>query len=152
MKKIIIFTLLVLFIGALGSSAQQRMNREKIALLKTSYITDALNLSSSEAEKFWPIYNLYTDNIQELKRKLQNNFLDTSNGGSIETISEDKAKEILTEFMLLEKKISKTKIEMILELEKVLSAKKIVLLQEAERDFNRRILQEYGQRKRMQGQ
>jgi glycosylphosphatidylinositol transamidase (GPIT) subunit GPI8 len=152
MKKIITLALITLFTGTIGN-AQQRMNREKIDLLKTSYITDVLNLSPAEAEKFWPVYNLYTDKIQNLKRELQNNFRTNLNSdSSIETISEVKAKEILENFIQLEKQIATTEIEMIRALEKVLSAKKTLLLQKAERNFNQRILQEYGQRKKMQGQ
>jgi hypothetical protein len=152
MNRIVIFTLVTLFIVTI-SSAQQKMNREKIQLLKTSYLTNALNLTPAEAEKFWPVYNLYTDEIQDLRRETQadlNKNSITKNG--IENISEESAEEILDNFIALEKNIAAKKIEMILELKNVLSAKKILLLQKAERDFNQRILQEYGQRKRMQGQ
>jgi len=56
---------------------------------------------------------------------------------------------LLNETVNLEKEISEIKIKMIQELSKIISAHKIVKLQKSERDFNKRILQEYGRRKRL---
>lgn len=150
MKKTLLYTLFFLTISFTGFS--QQMNREKIKLLKTSYITDALDLTQEEAEKFWPVYNKYTDKIQKAKFQLESQyFRDIRNSGGIDSISEEKAKEILKASITLEKEISNNKVELMNELTQVLPAKKIIKLQKAERDFNRRVLQEYGKRKRMQG-
>ncbi len=58
--KRILFILTILILTVPGAWAQDkgkkdwhdRMKAEKIA-----YITDAMDLTSSEAEKFWPVYN-----------------------------------------------------------------------------------------------
>jgi hypothetical protein len=42
--------------------------REKIDVLKRSFITDKIQLTVSEAEKFWPLYN-ERENAQESNRK-----------------------------------------------------------------------------------
>lgn len=151
MKKTTIYTFLFLFISVTAFS--QHMNREKIKLLKTSFITDALDLTSSEAEKFWPVYNLYNDRIQSAKVNLEFTlFRDLKNKGGIDAISNEEASEIIASTIKLEKQLSASKIELTNELSKVLSPKKIIKLYKAEKDFNRRILQEYGRRKKMQGQ
>lgn len=151
MKKTLLYTLFLLIISFAGFS--QQMNREKIKLLKTSYITDALDLTQDEAEKFWPVYNKYTDKIQKSKFQLESQFFkNIRNSGGIDSISEEEASKILEASIALEKEISSDKVEMMNALKKVLPAKKIIKLQKAERDFNRRVLQEYGKRKRMQGQ
>ena len=151
MKKTILYTLLFLFISVTAFS--QHMNREKIKLLKTSFITDALDLTSSEAEKFWPVYNLYNDRIQNVKYNLEFTlFRDINNSGGIDAISDKKATDIIASTIKLEKQLSDSKIELTNELSKVLPPKKIIKLYKAEKDFNRRILQEYGRRKKMQGQ
>lgn len=151
MKKILLYTLFLVIISFAGFS--QQMNREKIKLLKTSYITDALDLTQDEAEKFWPVYNKYTDKIQNAKFQLESQFFrNIRNSGGIDAISEEKAVEILNASIELEQEISHEKVEMMKALTKVLPAKKIIKLQKAERDFNKRVLQEYGKRKRMQGQ
>jgi len=147
--------LLILSIIVLTTSIvdAQNMNRPKIKLLKTSYITDAINLSPAEAEKFWPVYNLYTDKIQQLKQSLDIEIRQAIlSAGGIENISETDAQNILNQMLSLEQEIGDNKVKLITELSKIISAKKIVILQKSERDFNRQILQEFGRRKRKQGQ
>lgn len=151
MKKIFLFVSVV-FLSFSAINAQQ-MNREKINLLKTSYITDALDFTSAEAEKFWPVYNSYTHKIQDLKLSIEGGqHRKMRSTGGIDNLSEEKATELLNRSIEVEKEISKNKVELIEALKKILSAKKIIKLQKAEKDFNRTILQEYGRRKRMHGQ
>lgn len=151
MKNKILPILLLLLISF--SVVAQKMDKERIKLLKTSYITDALNLTSDEAEKFWPVYNKYSDKILETRSALEFSFRrDLKSAGGMDALSEDEALKILNSTIELEKDIVTNKVEMNEELKKVLSAKKILKLQKAERDFNRRILQEYGRRRKMQGQ
>ncbi len=151
MKKILLILAVLLF--ATSTVEAQKMNRQKIKLLKTSFITDAIDLTPSEAEKFWPVYNLYTNKIQKLKRSLDVEMQRKMKlPGGIENISEEEAQKTLNQMMSVELQIGDNKITMIKELSKIISAKKIVMLQKTERDFNRQILQEFGKRKRAQGQ
>ncbi|PCH50106.1 MAG: hypothetical protein COC22_06025 [Flavobacteriaceae bacterium] len=150
MKK----TLLSLFAILLITSTvlAQHNNREKIKALKTSYITNALNLSPKEAEQFWPVYNLYSNKIQRLKMQLEVGLKrEIKLAGGVENITNVEAQKLIDKFTQLEQQITDTKLILINELSKIISAKKIIRLKKAERDFNRRILQEYGKRRRMQG-
>jgi hypothetical protein len=63
MKK---FLLLICFIITVSITVAQNGNR--LEALKIAYITKRLDLSPEEAQKFWPIYNLYAE---ELKRSRQ---------------------------------------------------------------------------------
>ncbi|WP_372744504.1 sensor of ECF-type sigma factor [Lutibacter sp.] len=146
MKKIIF---IILFIGAANSMFAQQF-RQKIHLLKTSYITNAINLTPKEAEKFWPIYNLYSDKIHDLKYELESG-IDKKllKNGNLDAISDKDAEIYLNNSLKMEQDIVNQKIKMKNELSKIISAKKILLLQKAEKDFNRRMLQEYGKRKGM---
>ncbi|REE79907.1 hypothetical protein BX611_2807 [Lutibacter oceani] len=147
MKKLLIITTLILL--ASSSVFAQKMNRQRVKLLKTAFISEAIDLKPSEAEKFWPVFNLYSDQLQNLKFKIERGmFQEIQLAGGIDEISETKAQELLNQFVNLEKDISETKIKMIDELSKIISARQIVKLQKAERDFNKRILQEYGRRNR----
>jgi hypothetical protein len=49
--------------------------REKIESLRRAYYTKELNLSVSEAEKFWPIYNTFENSKRQLHKEMKN-FLD----------------------------------------------------------------------------
>ncbi len=150
MKKqlLILFTILLSFSAAFS---QQQMNRQKIKALKTSYITNALSLTPKEAEKFWPVYNLYSNKIQALKMELEGGFnRKIKLVGGLENISESHAKNIIDKIILNKKQITDNEILLINELSSVISAKKIISLKKAEREFNRRILQEYSKRRKQQ--
>lgn len=145
MKKII---LIVLILGLTTSMSAQKMGRQRIQALKTSYITTSINLTTTEAEKFWPVYNLYTEKIQDLKSKIESeSFRKAQETNSINSITDEKAEEILANRIKYEEEILRNKVILIKELKKIISAKKILKLQKSERDFNRRLLQEYGKRR-----
>lgn len=148
MKKSVLLFVFIL-IGFTGIS--QNFNGQKIKLLKTSFITDALNLTSSEAEKFWPVYNLHTKKIQKLKYMLEGGMQrDIRLAGGLDNLSDEEAQKFIEDAITLNNQIAQSKIDLIKELSKIISPKKIIRLQKAERDFNRRILQEYSKRQRMQ--
>ncbi|MGZ4061297.1 MAG: hypothetical protein ACXVPU_19855, partial [Bacteroidia bacterium] len=43
--------------------------RENIEALKVAFLTDKLSLTPEEAQQFWPVYNQYTEKLQELRKK-----------------------------------------------------------------------------------
>lgn len=148
MKKLLFITFL--FLLTTSTVVGQKMNRQNIRLLKTAFITEAIILKPKEAEKFWAVYNLYSNQLQQLKFKLEGGKIQEINAaGGIENISEADAQEIINQSLIYEKEVYETKINMVKELSKIITSHQIVKLQKAERDFNKRILQEYGRRKRM---
>ena len=151
MKKIII--LFSFYLLSINFISAQQMQRQRIKLLKTSFITDAINLTPKEAEEFWPIYNLYTKKIQRLKINNETSFkTEVRIAGGIDYITENQAQKLIDNSLKIEQQITDAKISMVNELSTVISGKKILLLKKAERSFNRKMLQELGKRRRMQGQ
>ena len=76
MKKVIFILLIMLTMPGINSSAQNT-NLEKLNNYKIGFFTKKLNLTSEEAEKFWPVYNEYQaqrNQIQMEKMKLNRNF------------------------------------------------------------------------------
>jgi hypothetical protein len=76
MKRIIIFLLIMSTFPIIRSSAQNT-NLEKLNDYKIGFFTKRLNLTSEEAEKFWPVYNNYQsqrNQIQLEKLRLNRNF------------------------------------------------------------------------------
>lgn len=150
MKKKLLLLFAILLITS--TVIAQQNNRDKIKTLKISYITNALNLSPKEAEQFWPVYNQYSNKIQRLKIQLEGGLKrEIILAGGVENLTNAEAQKLINKFTQLEQQITDTKLILIKELSKIISAKKIIRLKKAERDFNRRILQEYGKRRRMQG-
>ena len=51
----------------------QAQNGNRLEALKIAYITNKLNLSPEEAQKFWPIYNQYALELKVARLKAINN-------------------------------------------------------------------------------
>jgi hypothetical protein len=49
---------------AQDNNEEQKADGSRIESLKIAYLTQKLNLSTEEAEKFWPVYNKYMDEIR----------------------------------------------------------------------------------------
>lgn len=140
---ILLFTLLVGF-----SSFSQENRMSKFKSLKIGYITEQLELTSDEAEKFWPIYNLHYENIHEIRhsvnRKLRG---DLNNPEKLNSMTNKEAEIILNKLLNQDAEMQKEQALMFHNLKPVLPAKKLLKLHKAENDFNRKILEQYRKRK-----
>ena len=141
-KILILIALLTVVTNFYG---QRRPDREKLKSLKIAFLTEKLDLSSKEAEAFWPVYNAHEDRMNafrntersEFKGKLQD----------LETLSEYEADELLVKYMDLETKKQKEQKAFISNMQKIISSKKTMLLLKTEEDFKRKLIQQYRQRK-----
>lgn len=142
MQKLIIIIIAVFF--TMSSLTAQYDKRENLKAYKTAYITQQLDLSSKEAEKFWPIYNVYQKEIFQLKvlkiRAAQKKIRDK---GGIDTLNDDESEQLLADLIQNEQALVKTKKELYNSLKKVISSKKILKLYRAEHEFNKKLLAEF---------
>ncbi|MBS4063340.1 MAG: hypothetical protein KGZ74_02215 [Chitinophagaceae bacterium] len=71
-----IFTLIVFSFIFLAANAQEQQpdpkTEEKIQAMEVGYISQKLNLTTEEAQKFWPIYNDYKKDINQALRTFRN--------------------------------------------------------------------------------
>ena len=70
MKKFILLS--CLFFTTMNLMAQhtgRKGMKDKIRALKVEFITEKLDLSSGEAESFWPIYNAFDKAYMELRHE-----------------------------------------------------------------------------------
>jgi len=75
MKRIVFF--IGIFLGlALKSSSQDIPKDGRLEVLKIAYLTNKLKLSTAEAQKFWPLYNRYMDEIRQVKTKNRGDVID----------------------------------------------------------------------------
>jgi hypothetical protein len=68
MKKLL-FTIAIILVGFSFVIAQpdNKQNRaEKVQALKIAFITQKLDFTSEEAQKFWPVYNRYESEIKQV--------------------------------------------------------------------------------------
>lgn len=68
MKRILFLTIFAITFQCVD--AQPAKRGERIEALKVAYITQVLKLTADEAQKFWPVYNSY---FEEMKKVRQSN-------------------------------------------------------------------------------
>ena len=144
MKKIVLVLLLIL--GFSTAQAQDDKERERIKSLKTAFITQELNLSNKVAQKFWPIYDRYEEQRRELYHREHRDIND------VECISENKANDLLKEFVEIEKEDYELKRKYFADLKSILSAQEIIKLHQLEEDFHRKLIREYRARQQKERQ
>ncbi|MEC4114984.1 hypothetical protein [Myroides pelagicus] len=141
MKKII--SLLFLLLSLQIVQAQDQEHKEQIHSLKIAHLTSVLDLTSKEAEKFWPLYNIYDNKMSELRHSEIVRFIKKSDISVIESTTEKDAAAKITALLDFEEAYFTTRRDFLHEAKKILSNKKILLLKKAEEDFNRKLLRKY---------
>ena len=48
---------------------QKEGGGKRLEALKIAYLTQKLNLSTEEAQRFWPVYNKYTEEIHKIRQE-----------------------------------------------------------------------------------
>ena len=91
MKKLILILLLI----STGVQAQRGAANDRIKALKTARITEALELSPSEAEKFWPVYNKHEEQIEQIKRQRRVDVMSITKG-DMSTLNENEANAVMS--------------------------------------------------------
>jgi Spy/CpxP family protein refolding chaperone len=117
--------------------------REKIKAYKVSFLTTELELTSTEAERFWPIYNAFDDKQFELRHEKMKTYLRKLDDDTINSLSEKEAAVLLSQIESTDKELYLLREKYMTNLKKVLSAKKILKLKKSEDDFNRKLLKQY---------
>lgn len=137
---------IILFFATFSFYAQNDKTdekREKIKAYKVSFLTTELELTSTEAEKFWPVYNAYDDKQFELSHEKMKTYLRKLDDDNISSMSEKEAAALLSQIESTDKELYLLRDKYNTNLKKILSAKKILKLKKSEDDFNRKLLKQY---------
>ena len=136
----------VLFLLCSVVSYSQEGKKEQIKALKIAHITNDLDLSSTEAEKFWPIYNTFDEKQFDLRMVKMRKIRQELQSKSTETMSIQEATLLLNQIDALEEETYQNKKKFMLELRKIMSPVKILKLKQSEDDFNKTLLKHYRKR------
>jgi len=135
-------TLIITLLLTMNLAAQSPEKRERIKALKVAFITEKLQLTESEAQKFWPIYNTFEENMHKFRKDFyKKRHTDVAN------LSEQEAKSILNDMVKTENEKNQLKEKFMNDLLKVIPAKKIIQLKITEDEFNKQMLEQYKKRK-----
>jgi len=142
MKKatLIIATLLfssASFLAQGQAGEQEHPNKEKIKSMKIAFITEKLNLTSEEAQQFWPVYNEYESKRDELRKEKK---MDRKEGKTNTNPSDEEIKkQIENRFETRQKELDLDK-EYDTKFQTVLPIKKVGELYSAREAFKRELL------------
>lgn len=137
-----------LLLTNLSGNAQDKPRKdhwEKFKAEKVAFLTSNLNLTSAEAEKFWPVYNQMEKErweAQKARRELEEKVSDAE-----ETLSEREVIKLTQDFtgsMQKEATILTKYNEQFL---KILPPKKVLKLYKAENEFRMHMIKMYRDRK-----
>lgn len=136
-----IYTVIFLFFISFSAFSQKEHNYERIKTLKIGYITEKINLTSNEAKVFWPVYEKYNEILHNLHCQAKS--CRKKGCERKKDLTEKEALEILQKDSELNDKIQQMNKEKDKELLKIISAKKLLLLKEAEKEFHRKLINQY---------
>jgi len=143
LKKLLPILFLFLSFTFYAQSDKSKDKKEQIKAMKIAFLTTELNLTTSEAEKFWPLYNTFDDKQFELRHQKMRGYFKKMQGDNLDKMSEKDANNLLNQIEDNEEDIFNLRKKFITNLKEVLPAVKIIKLKKAEEDFNRKLLQQY---------
>ena len=142
MKKIA----LILFLISTGLYAQGP-NHDKIKAYKTAHITQILNLTSAEAEVFWPIYNAFDEKLMTLRQNEGNEISKKIRNNGIDSLTDEEANILIDRMLTMRTTELEYRKDLAENLRKVISPKKIIMLHRAEESFKKILLERLKERR-----
>lgn len=125
--------------AALGQNEPPRF-QEAMAKMKAdrvSFLTDKLQLTVEEAEKFWPVYNEYLTKREEMmwgkREKMHRDFDPTK-------LTDEEMNNMLNDILDQEVKLAQLKKDYFVRLKDVLPTRKVLTLHRVEQEFMNHML------------
>lgn len=143
LKKIFPILFLFLSFNFYAQNENFKDKKEQIRAMKVAFFTTELDLTSSEAEKFWPLYNTFDDKQFELRHQKMKNYFKRMQGDNLDKISEKDATALIDQIQDNEDDLYNLRKKFMQNLKEVLPSIKILKLKKAEENFNRKLLQQY---------
>ena len=141
MKKTYILFITFIIFSITINAQEKKKGKEKIRALKIAYLTEKLDLSADEAEKFWPLFNayqkerraLYKFEKKALKERGEENY-------NTEAVTDKEAEDVLQRIYENREKRHENKNAFHEKLAKFLSPKKMLTLEVVQRKFNKKLM------------
>ncbi|MBU3663868.1 MAG: hypothetical protein FGM41_11830 [Bacteroidetes bacterium] len=150
MKKYLIIIAIAFGLANFTKAQNPRADKkEKIESLKVAFITEKLDLSVEEAQKFWPVYNKYTAELEKSRKDFRGQMVgELKNLDQMSNAEADKALRDMIEFRSKELDITKQYTN---EFKKVIGPQKAVKLFVAEQEFKKELLKMLRQKQQGKG-
>jgi TolA-binding protein len=142
------FFLSLLIFLPMAMFAQDRQDRkDRIETMHIAYLSQRLNLTSDEAEKFWPIYNQYKTDKDALRKQRQDDLQAVKKAGGIDNMNDADVQKLIaneTDFETHELDMRK---QYVVKFQQAVPIRKVAKFFIAEDEFKRYLLNQLKQRK-----
>ncbi len=138
MKKYLIIAMLVLTANAYAQPHENETRREEIEQKKIAFITSKINLTTAEAQSFWPVYNEYQNELKAMRTKGKEELGRPSEWKG--KLTEAEIDKFLTAKFAMERKKVDTDEAYYKKFKQVLPMEKVALYYEAEMEFKKELM------------
>jgi len=141
MKKpvLFLFMLLILVTPRIFAQDDEVIPRgEKVEALRISIYTYVLQLTPDEAKVFWPVFNKYEVELQNIKKETKRQRFEYMQ--NLSTMSDKEIEAAVYKLLDLEEQQTQLKKKYVEEFKKVIPMRKIILLPKAELEFKKALL------------
>ncbi|MEM6524843.1 MAG: hypothetical protein AAF693_13655 [Bacteroidota bacterium] len=146
MKRILASVIALVLISGYNVFSQNKQTEEKIQAARIALITERLSLTPEQAEKFWPLYNEFSQKRKELREEYN-----AEKGKlNMETATEEQKRALLNFGLKLKERnltLERTYSDRMLS---IISSDQILSLTKAEEDFRKMVLQQIQKRRQQQ--
>ena len=144
MKKVFFGTLLVLAFAWSATAQMEGMSRqaqEKIEAYKIAFFTEKLQLTPTESQAFWPLFNEFESKREDLKGKYD------LKGKKIELLSDEEVRTYIMNQLKMDEELTSLRKDYIMQFMEVLPIRKVAMLQRVGNQFKRELLNEIQKRR-----
>lgn len=133
---------LLVFIVAGGNSFSQhrpaaQQGRERIEVVKTTFLSRQMKLTPEEARSFWPVYDQYQETVRGLEEDRQTALQNIGEG--LERMNDDEINAMIDARISHAETALAARKKMIADLREFLPPRKIAIFLRAENQFNREL-------------
>lgn len=112
-------------------------DKEKFKTMKIAYLTEKLSLTSAEAEKFWPVYNEYSEKKMTIYKEFRK---DRKEMMEDQELTDAEAEKAVNDRIIVKQKELDLEKEYLTQFKSVLPIQKVGLLYRAEENFKKDLL------------
>lgn len=152
-KKIfrIFLSVLLLFPLAIFAQDKQQDRKDKVETMHIAYLTQKLDLTTDEAEKFWPVYNQYKADMDQLRKQRMDNVEAVKKAGGIDNMSDEDVKKLIAAETDIETRQLELRKQYVAKFQQVIPIRKVAKFFVAEDGFKRYLLNQLSKRRERGG-
>ncbi|MDX5325711.1 MAG: hypothetical protein LPK80_05575 [Bacteroidota bacterium] len=139
--KRIISLLSLAFIGFHGLAQPDQVESERLRAARVAFITEKVELTPTEAETFWPVYNEFKKKEEEIRRRTMDQVRELRRSRSENDLSDKEIETMIQKRFEEEEQLLKLRRDYHQRFKEILPMKKIGRLYLAEHEFRRQLIE-----------